>query len=380
MRAIRNLLFALLVFGACAEVCSAQGAPPTPDGSDAAETTMDLPALDAAAGSFAVFDATTGKAQRITKEARKVTLKKGEWLNFATAGNAERNDDALKALAALSPRLWAIYLTGLTEEQLQQVGALVELRWFFFKLDASAKGDGLVCVQKLAKLSRVNAGLSDGQETVALKHLAGSKSLKNIFVQFGKKAKDEVLGALESAASLESVSFQDWSGLTDAGLARLAKVKGLKELDCRRCSRITGAGLAPFKGSNLQSLNLTGCDQIGDEGCGHIATMKEMRELIIGAAGVTDAGVKTLAALEKLETLFLSDTLELTNACTKEFVSFKSLRMLALSNNDFDDACLPNLKKLTKLKALLVDGTQISMRGFDELEEALKNTTVISRR
>jgi hypothetical protein len=378
MQAILRTVVAFLVLSSCAHASFAQGA--SPDGADAAETTVDLPRLDSAAGSFFVFDATTTKAKRVTKDTPKITLKKGEWLNFSTAGDAEYNGDSLKALATVSSRLWGIYLTGLNDQQLQEVGTLVELRWFFFKLEPGASGDGLECVQKLSKLSRVNAGFCDGQEVVALKHLAAAKSLKSVFLQFGKKAKDDALSALESAASLESVAFQDWPGLTDAGLARLAKLKNLKELDCRRCSRITGAGLAPFKGAKLQNLNLTGCDQIGDVGCGHVATMKELRELAIGAAGVTDAGVKTLTVLEKLETLLLSDTLELTNACTSEFAGFKSLTLLALSNNDIDDACLPNLKKLTKLKALLVDGTQISMRGFDQLEEALKTTTVISRR
>ena len=83
------------------------------------------------------------------------------------------------------------------------------------------------------------------------------------------------------------------SGVTDAGLAHLAKAK---EINLTRCENITDAGLAHLR--NVKEINLAGCENITDAGLAHLANVKVIN--LYYCRQITDAGLAHLRNVEKI--------------------------------------------------------------------------------
>jgi hypothetical protein len=92
---------------------------------------------------------------------------------------------------------------------------------------------------------------------------------------------------------------------TDAGLDAIAPIADkIASLDIAR-SKVTDAGLAKVAAmKNLKELHLEGTS-IGDAGLDHLKGLAELEYLNLYSTKVTDAGVAKLAALGKLKALYL---------------------------------------------------------------------------
>jgi Leucine-rich repeat (LRR) protein len=92
---------------------------------------------------------------------------------------------------------------------------------------------------------------------------------------------------------------------------------------------------------------------------------------------VTDAELKVLSALKKLQTLDLGGT-KVTDAGCKELTALKSLRDLALDGTQVTDVGLKELTALKGLVSLYLNKTQVTDAGLKELA-TLKDLQALSR-
>lgn len=113
----------------------------------------------------------------------------------------------------------------------------------------------------------------------------------------------------------------------DAALAHVGALKNLREL-------------------NLQWARLT------DDGFAHLSKLKELRRLEFYSTPVTDKGLAALAECSKLEYLVLESTYKLKGSGFAKLSKLENLRFLSLKEGDFSEKLLPNLAKLTGLVEL----------------------------
>jgi hypothetical protein len=128
---------------------------------------------------------------------------------------------------------------------------------------------------------------------------------------------DAGLACVETAPQLASMSFFGSRGLSDAGVAHFQGLKDLKRLDLRneqftatepKAPRVTDAGLKHLAGlTKIEYLNLQG-QHITDEGLKHLRGMTNLESLALSFSGITDQGLKQLEDFQKLRSLHLYGT------------------------------------------------------------------------
>lgn len=113
----------------------------------------------------------------------------------------------------------------------------------------------------------------------------------NVAKEFGDTGLDALAPIADKIASLDLARTK----VTDAGLAKLAGMKGLKELHLEGTG-IGDAGLDHLKGlSELEYLNLYNT-KVTDAGIAKLASMGKLKALYLWQSGVTKAGVAALKA------------------------------------------------------------------------------------
>jgi len=156
---------------------------------------------------------------------------------------------------------------------------------------------------------------------------------------------------------------------------RVAKIPGL------RLRVASDADLAHLKGlTGLRTLNLWNCEEITNDGTAYLSGLKELRTLYVGGTQITDAGLAPLKGLTKLWTLNLDET-QITDAGLAHLKGLANLRTLNLDETQITDAGLAaHLKGVTKLRTLDLWGCeQITDEGVADLKKALPNTTIVWR-
>ena len=122
---------------------------------------------------------------------------------------------------------------------------------------------------------------------------AGAKAYRftalNVAKSFGDAGLDALLPIAGQIESLDLARTQ----VTDAGLAKVAQMKNLKELRLDNTG-ITDAGLDHLKGlTELVYLNVYG-SKVTDAGLQKLAELKKLKSLYVWQTGVTKAGVQQL--------------------------------------------------------------------------------------
>lgn len=141
-----------------------------------------------------------------------------------------------------------------------------------------------------------------------------SGPFRGVYVRGG----DQALALLPRIREVRIV-FVEPDGVTDAGLAPLAKLHALEDLSLHNC-QIGDAGVAHLAGldlitlgldhtlvtdgalahltgmSRLEVLDLSGTSGIHDAGLAHVAVHKNLKTIDLDGTGVSDAGIKRLEA------------------------------------------------------------------------------------
>lgn len=181
----------------------------------------------------------------------------------------------------------------------------------------------LVPIGGLSSLERL--GLSKTEITAAgLAHLE-PLSLEHLSIPAGIRG-DEALGHfLRAQRGRTRLNLRRWP-ITDAGMAHVAKHRGLK------------------------SLTLTET-KVGNEGLKHLRSLKELEFLHASRLDIDATGLAHLRGLPRLRTLFVFDT-------------------------NVDDGAVAILAGLP-LQLLNVNGTKISPRGLEQLQRAHPDARVL---
>ncbi len=376
MRIQRSLAFCLLVGALLATETRATGnnAPNNP--ADAPEVKLTIPSVKSANGVFRVIAPAESSKVLRDLEPGENTLKKGEWLDFFFTYPKADNRDGLKTVATIASRLWSATFANLSDTDLAELKNLIELRSLGCAVDRKGTGSGLEVASTLAHLEVMNVELANAQACLGVKHIANVKCLKQLILQFDSKCPEEALDPLADHKSLNALTVKNWNGLTDAGMAKIAKIPNLATLDINQCTKITAKGIEALKGRRLRHLDIRGCDRISDDGAKHIATFLELRNLFAQASGMTDVGVKLIAGLKQLETLDLSDNFGVTDTCMEDLKALKSLKILNVSGTELTDKAVVALKEMKTLTELNVEATRISVAGVEALKNALPNTKI----
>jgi hypothetical protein len=202
-----------------------------------------------------------------------------------------------------------------------------------------------------------------------------------------------VLGPLRGLTGLEDARFESCKGLTDAGLAELARLPALAHISIKFCQRVTDRGAAAFarhpalrefyaSGSkltpagvaalatapHLEALSVHG-HAVTDEWLAAAAGAAGLRQLYCGysndrpGAGVSANGLKHLAPLRHLYLLDL-DSAALERGALKGLPDLPALDQLYVRKTPVADADLPELLRFPKLFALGLHHTAVTDAGL----------------
>jgi hypothetical protein len=155
---------------------------------------------------------------------------------------------------------------------------------------------------------------------------------------------------------------------TDADLKAYSGLTNLRALNLMSRRKVTDAGLkelAGLKKLEILSLNYTG---VTDGGMKTLAEFKELRILSLVGVKVTDQGVKELAPLTNLWTLTLMKT-DVTGATLAALADAPVLKTVILRGAKVNDAGLKGIVALKGLKVLDLSETQVTGQGLKQLIE-----------
>ncbi len=176
--------------------------------------------------------------------------------------------------------------------------------------------------------------------------------------------------AVAKFAELEHMERLELPGtqITDRACEIIAGLP-IQELDLSG-TKITDAGIAKLKKlKKLQKLNLENTG-VSDECFAAIGGMTKLDDLNLSGTKVTGKGISALKPLSKLLALKLSGS-KLADANVAELKSLSSLRVLELEKTKITDASINHLKALKHLNALIITGTKISGEGKKKLKGAM---------
>ena len=153
------------------------------------------------------------------------------------------------------------------------------------------------------------------------------------------------------------------TGVTDAGLAHLAKFPNLRGLEIRndatwaakKALTITDAGMVHLAGlARLQSLDVS-YSSVTDAGLGAFADLPELKSLYLGFTGVKGSGLGKLKSLPQLSFVSL-DGCKMDAEGLKALAGASRLRSLSLNRAAFEPESLPLLGALPALRDVDLTG------------------------
>ena len=174
--------------------------------------------------------------------------------------------------------------------------------------------------------------------------------------------------------------------ITDRGFAELAKLKELEELDVSH-ARITDKGIAHISGMKLKKLRLRFSGKLTDAAMAHIAKVTTLRHVdLFGARRVTDRGVAQLAALRNLKVLNIGLTRGVTDETVTELAKLPLQRLDVSSvgcikspgSMKITDAGLRTLATMPTLHRVVLNGCPaVTREGVDTLRASSRRREVI---
>jgi hypothetical protein len=296
-------------------------------------------------------------------------------LDFVTSvamdGAQGFSDDGLLHLAAM-PQLEELNVSGwhspLTDRGLEVLRHLKELRRFQMTWPQRVTDAGVANLTFCDHLESVNLmGTPTGDG--AINALSGKKQLAKFVT--GRLVTDRGLPLLHQVPV-----FKTWQGgaieyglmgaeakpnqltldgpFTDKGLEGLAGLDGVFGLSFFwHVSALTPGGLAPLK--QLPRLGLLGCEGklCNDEAMRHIAAIPDLRMLQAQGTVATDAGFAALSGSKTIEYVWGRECENLTGPGFVSLAAMRSLKGLAVSCKQVDDASLAALPRFPSLEGFM---------------------------
>lgn len=167
-------------------------------------------------------------------------------------------------------------------------------------------------------------------------------------------ANDALLVALKKLPQVGSVDVFDATACTEKGLLALKELPHLRRLVLSK--------------SGMTAARVTAVGQCA-----------ELRDLRLPNAGLSDAALAGLKPLARLEALDLSDNPRITDKGMASVQALERLRALYLSTTGITDAGLMELKPLDGLRTLYVSGTKVTADGAAAFTDEMPNLRAVRR-
>lgn len=166
---------------------------------------------------------------------------------------------------------------------------------------------------------------------------------------------------------------------TDAALVALKKHPHIGAVEVFDATRCTEKGLNALKElPHLRRLVLSKSELTLSQ-AGAIAGCKELRDLRIPGAGLSDFELSSLKKLTLLEQLDLSENAQVTDKGMATVKTFERLRALYLAKTSITDKGLAELKGLDGLRTLFVGGTKVTADAAEKFADDMPNLRVVRR-
>jgi serine/threonine protein kinase len=241
----------------------------------------------------------------------------------------------------------------------------------------------LETIAKLPQLEDLSLGItgygSEAGQTATritahgLSQFKTAEKLVRLNVQ-GVPLNDAALKALGELHQVRSLNVSS-PGVVDDSVRHLSGMKQLSTLFLRNTG-VTDAGLVHLNGlTNLADLYLEGSPVTGT-GVEHLRGIDSLRMLILWGCPVNDAGLETIKSLTQLTLLDVRQS-KVTDAGMPHLEALaERLEVLHLIETGITDAAVPHLSKLTKLRGLTLNGTQLTADGVKRVRESLPSCNV----
>jgi internalin A len=179
---------------------------------------------------------------------------------------------------------------------------------------------------------------------------------------------DAIWDVLAQADGLTSLHLsQRW--MTDADFERVGKLKGLRWLEVEDANDFTERGLSALAGlDQLSSLRVFNT-LLNTKAAAELRKLPQLRDVTLRNCGITDAGVRELAAISTIEELRLIDNPDVGDAGMKPLGQCLGLTSLNLEGTRVTDQGLKELRGLTKLELLTLSDTAVTDRGLEHVRE-----------
>ncbi len=200
-----------------------------------------------------------------------------------------------------------------------------------------------------------------------LTHLKNAPGLEAIELPQGPT--EDVLEYIAGLPDLRELSIRGMR-LTPTGLDYLSRLTKLRQLDLCNCP-LTDEGLKQLTNlSELTALNLANTE-VGDAGLTYLKSFPHLTTLYLSRLpgngnGITDHGVKVLAALTDLKILDLSRT-AVGDEAMVQIATLKNLQTLRLVDTKVTAAGLKRLTDLPELNSLWLPH-QVALDGLPHLQ------------
>ena len=232
-----------------------------------------------------------------------------------------------------------------------------------------------------------------------LRKMLGNEHFQEVAeVVFTKPVTPETLRVVESFDHLQGFSIEDsstlgdglkhfqglgrirearlaGSGITDERLAELAMLPDLETIVLQKTA-VTDAGLRHLAGlSKLENLAIRPAPGVTDEGLSHLGRLPNLRSLeLTGAPGVTDVARLggTMAGLESLHVIGSG----MTDDGLAGLKEMKRLKHLQIQGAKVTDAGLANVSALGSLESLSLNGTELTDAGLEAVRGLSKLRTL----
>lgn len=272
-----------------------------------------------------------------------------------------------------NPNTLAITDAGMAH--LKHLKSLEELR-----LPSGITDTGIEHLTALDSLKKVNLW-GDGITDKSMSMLAQMKSLENLDIS-SRGVTDAGIEKLAQCPRLKSLSLQN-APITDAAFAHLTKLKTLTSLSFSK-TNVTGKGLATLK--ELPHLTELTCrdEKLGEDATYHLAQIKSLETLRLQYVGfnLDDQDLENLSNLTSLKNLGITiqppQVSSITDAGMAHLGKLKSLENLWMINDcsSITDAGLKHFEGVTSLKHLRLDKSKVTNAGVGRLKEKIPGVVV----
>jgi hypothetical protein len=199
----------------------------------------------------------------------------------------------------------------------------------------------------LPQLRKLHVESTDKLSADGIEHLSEMTALEKLSVHNvnvgGNGLGDEIIQAIAELPNLVELSIGE-CGTTDAGVRPLAGMQQLTRLELRQEGRLTDAALASIgKLAGLKHLNLSS----------YVATQQ------YGWVRFSADAIRKLAELKNLEQLHL-----VGHGVPADALTFDRLTSLSLGGNAVDDACAERIASCRQLESLNLSYTGITDAGL----------------